>query len=118
MPYPHKASRAPRKDPIALQNLPLPPRIRPTARVRIRSASRRGAFDVIVEAFDDVAGARLFEVRGLVAVDLVFERSLAAERGCQKVFCTIAGFGRVETMFLSNRRFFCSVSLRSRLSFS
>lgn len=71
--YPHKASRTPRKHPIALRHLPLPPRVRPTARVRVRRASGRGAFDVVVEALDDVAGARLFEVGGFVAEDLVFE---------------------------------------------
>ena len=74
--YPHEASGTPRKYPIALQHLPLPPRTRPTARVRTRRTSRRGAFDVVVKTFDDVAGTRLFEIGGLVAVYLVFESSL------------------------------------------
>ena len=80
MPHPHKASRTPRKDPIALQHLPFPSRVRPAARICVRSTSRRGAFDVVVETFDYVAGARLFEVGGFVAEDLVFESGLGGER--------------------------------------
>lgn len=78
--YPHKASRTPRKHPITLQHMSLPPRICPTDRIRTRSASCRGAFNVVVEAFDYVAGTRLFEVGGFVAEDLVFESSLGGER--------------------------------------
>lgn len=81
-PYPHEARRTPRKDPVALHDLALPPRVRPAARAGVRGAGRGGgAFDVVVEAFDDVAGARLFEVGGFVAEDLVFEGGLGGERG-------------------------------------
>ncbi len=93
MPYPHKASRTPRKHPIALQNLPLPPRVRPTARVGIRRAGRRGAFDIVVEALDDVAGTRLFEVGGFVAEDLVFEGGLGRGKRSEDVRDGGAGRG-------------------------
>lgn len=92
MPYPHEASGTPRKHPVALQHLPLPPRVRPTARVGVGSAGcGGGAFDVIVKALDDVARTRLFEVGGFVAEDLVFEGGLGKGRGGQKM-CNV---GRV-----------------------
>lgn len=89
--HPHKASRTPRKNPITLHHLSLPPRIRPTACARVRSASGGGAFDVIVEAFDDVAGARFFEVGGFVAKDLIFESGLGGERSEEVIVRDLAG---------------------------
>ena len=77
--YPCEASRTPRKDPVTLHHLHLPPRVRPAARVGARGTARGGALDVVVETFNDVAGTRLFEIGGLVAEYLVFESSLGKE---------------------------------------
>lgn len=94
--HPHKASRTPRKNPVTLHHGSLPPRIRPTACARVRSASGGGAFDVIVEAFDDVAGARFFEVGGFVAKDLIFESGLGGgevrRRTCQGDLAGVAWY--------------------------
>ena len=87
--YPHEASRTPRKYSVTLHHLRLPPRIRSTACVRTRGTSRGGALDVVVETFDDVAGARLFEVGGLVAENLVFEGSLGKGKSTVRKTCML-----------------------------
>lgn len=95
--YPHEARRTPREQPIAIRNLPFPPRARPAA-ARVGGGAcgtgRGGTLDVVVEALDDVTRARLFEVRGLVAVDLVFEGGLEDGRGQKDGrVCLFVGWG-------------------------
>jgi hypothetical protein len=115
--YPHKASRALREDPVCIHYLSFPPRTRTSACVGACSACGCGALDVIVEALDDVAGAGFFQVGGFAVVDSVFDVCLYVGG--------LAGFdiewgrdGEGGTNLVSNSCFFCSVSRRSRLSFS
>lgn len=68
--YSHEGAGAPTEYPVRLADLGLPPGGR--AR-RIGCASGDGAFDVVVEALDDVAGAGFFEVLRLDAEDGCFE---------------------------------------------
>lgn len=128
MTYPHEAGRTPRKDSILLHHHPFsPPRSAPSPTPRAgregTGTGPRRAFDVVVETLDDVARARLFEVGGLEAVDGVFERGLydrpiEGVSVCGENSRSLKGKAKGSTMFLSSRRFFCSVSRRSRRSFS
>jgi hypothetical protein len=82
-----------------------------------RGRGRGRALDVVVEALDDVAGARLLEVCRLDAEDVVLELLL---EGCQRVVlmstCTSMSTSSPcrRTRLLSTRRFFCSDSRKSR----
>lgn len=93
--YPHKPRRAPRKHPIRICHRRLSPRRSSSTSTSPSSSRTRtsaspdtgarktdtagcegraggGAFDVVVEAFNDVAGGGFFEVGLFEAVDLVF----------------------------------------------
>jgi hypothetical protein len=68
--YPQEAGRAAAEYPVHITNGGLSP-------CRCASCSSRGggrcALDVVVEALDDVAGARLFEILCLDSQDVIFE---------------------------------------------
>lgn len=95
--YSHETRRTPRKNPILIVDLGLPPRghaASTTAAGRSSCAGEgaqaagaaqaraagAGALDVVVEALDDVAGGGLFEVGLLEAVDLVLELGLSSRK--------------------------------------
>ena len=68
--YPHEGAGAPTEYPVRLADLGFPPGGRAC---RTGCAGGDRAFDVVVEALDDVAGAGLFEVLCLDAEDGCFE---------------------------------------------
>jgi hypothetical protein len=57
--YPQEACRAPTEDAVCIADGSLPPR---GSTCSSCGRSGRRALDVVVEAFDDISGARLFEV--------------------------------------------------------
>ena len=75
--YSHETRRTLAKHPILLQYRAFPPRCcAPGHAPRASSAGGGSALDVIVEAAYYVPRAGFFQVGGLEAVDLFFERSL------------------------------------------
>ena len=68
--YSHEGAGAPTEYPVRLADLGFPPG---GGACRTGCAGGDGAFDVVVEALDDVAGAGLFEVLSLDAEDGCFE---------------------------------------------
>ena len=105
--YPHEGSRASTEYPVCIADLSFAPR---RGAGRAGGARGDGAFDVVVEALDDVAGAGLFEVLRLDAEDGRFELFLGTRKYAMLYDCP----GELRTRLWSMARFFWRDSRKSR----
>ena len=70
--YSREADRASAKDSIVVHDCPLSPTGCTATRGASCYSSRRRALDIVVEAFDNIAGAGLLQIRSFEAIYLFF----------------------------------------------